>query len=146
MNEELLNEFSSILKEKNIDINNILSNINSENIDKNVSNKNKYSNFDNTKGNEQKNSDSNQEKNIHSENFNSSNNSSNINYSDIENIIKIKNAFDKASSTSFQNVDLLTALKPFMKDSRKEKIDKYAKLLKFAEVAKMIDLFGGDKK
>ena len=58
----------------------------------------------------------------------------------------MKKAFDQANSQNFQNIELLTALKPFMKDSRKEKIDKYAKLLKFAEVAKMLNLFGGDNK
>lgn len=139
MNEELLNEFSNILKEKNININDILSNIKTENIDKNEKNNlNNNSHSNNTSNNNTTHTPEN--------NSNSTNNSSSINYSDIENIIKMKSFFDKATYNNSQNVELLQALKPFMKDSRKEKIDKYAKMLKFAEVAKMLDLFGGDKK
>lgn len=124
MNEELLNEFSSILKEKNIDINDLLSSMNSTN--------NSSENNDNNKSNFEK-----KESNT--------SNSSIPDSLDISTILKLKTIFEKYKSNDSKNVQLLMALKPFMKESRKAKIDQYAKMLKFAEILENIDLFGGDK-
>ena len=124
MNEELLNEFSSILKEKNIDITDLLSSMNSTN--------NSSENNDNNKSNFEK-----KESNT--------SNSSIPDSLDISTILKLKTIFEKYKSNDSKNVQLLMALKPFMKESRKAKIDQYAKMLKFAEILENIDLFGGDK-
>lgn len=124
MNEELLNEFSSILKEKNIDINDLLSSMNSTN--------NSSENNDNNKSNFEKKE-------------NNTSNSSIPDSLDISTILKLKTIFEKYKSNDSKNVQLLMALKPFMKESRKAKIDQYAKMLKFAEILENIDLFGGDK-
>lgn len=128
MKEELLNEFSNILKDKDIDINELIDKLN----DKTTSNK-KETDYKENENNKNNNSN------------NNSYNSSNINFSDIQNILKMKEIFDKSNTQNSKNLELLSALKPFMKDSRKEKIDKYSKMLRFAEIAKTLDLFGGDK-
>lgn len=124
MNEELLNEFSSILKEKNIDINDLLSSMNSTN-NSSENNDNNISNFEKKESN--------------------TSNSSIPDSLDISTILKLKTIFEKYKSNDSKNVQLLMALKPFMKESRKAKIDQYAKMLKFAEILENIDLFGGDK-
>lgn len=118
MNEELLNEFSNILKEKNIDLNELLASV--DNTEKNDSEANKKSSE------------------------NTSNSSFSFNSIDLSTLLKFKTVFDKYQNSNSQNVQLLMALKPFMKESRKAKIDQYTKLLKIAEVFETLDLFGGD--
>lgn len=123
MNEELLKEFSSILKEKNIDINDLLSNLNTGSNSQTTSENNK--------------SDSKEK--------DSNTSSSSIPDSlDLSTILKLKKIFEKYKDNSSKNVQLLMALKPFVKESRKEKIDQYAKMLKFAEIMENLDLFGGE--
>ena len=95
MNEELLNEFSSILKEKNIDINDLLNNFQNSNSES------------------------------------STNNQSN-------------GTDDNNSENNSNNVQLLMSLKPFLRKSRQEKLDKYTQMLKIAELFENLDLFGGD--
>ena len=106
MNEELLEEFKNILKEKNIDINSILDNSNS---DKNT-------------------------------------NEQNQNNVDIDTLLKIKTIFEKLNSNTSKNVNLLIALKPFLRKTRKDKIDDYIQMLKIAEITKEFGFLGGDKK
>lgn len=118
MNEELLNEFSNILKEKNIDLNELLASV--DNTEKNDSEANKKSSE------------------------NTSNSSFSFDSIDLSTLLKFKTVFDKYQNSNSQNVQLLMALKPFMKESRKTKIDQYTKLLKIAEVFETLDLFGGD--
>ena len=125
MNEELLNEFSSILKEKNIDLNDLLTNLQNNTSD---------------------NSSDKQENNNTSKNSsNSTSNSSEIpDFLDVSTILKIKNLMSKYKNANSQNVQLLMSLKPFLRESRREKLDKYAQMLKIAELFENFDLFGGD--
>lgn len=100
MDEELLNQFSSILKDKGIDPNELLTNLSTPT------------------QNTSYNSDS-----------NDSSEKSNI---DIETIMKIKTLLDTMNQKDDRS-NLLYALKPYMRESRKEKIDQYAKLLKLTK-------------
>lgn len=111
MNEELLEQFKDILKEKNIDINSIL-NGSSEN--------------------EEANKNTNDQSSYSQNNF------------DLDTLLKIKNIFDKLNTNSSKNVNLLLALKPFLRKSRKDKLDEYIQMLKVAEIAKELGIFGGD--
>lgn len=128
MNEELLNEFSSILKEKNIDINDLLNS------------------FQNSNSESSTNNQSNETDNNNSENnSNNTSNSSEIpDFIDISTILKIKNLMSKYKNANSQNVQLLMSLRPFLRKSRQEKLDKYAQMLKIAELFENLDLFGGD--
>lgn len=123
MNEELLNEFSSILKEKNIDLNDLLTNLQNNTSD---------------------NSSDKQENNKSSNNNSTSNSSEIPDFLDVSTILKIKNLMSKYKNANSQNVQLLMSLKPFLRKSRQEKLDKYAQMLKIAELFENFDLFGGD--
>ena len=41
---------------------------------------------------------------------------------------------------------LLFALKPYLRNERKEKVDEYVKLVRMGKIAQLMDLFGGGKK
>ena len=128
MNEELLNEFSSILKEKNIDINDLLNNFQNSNSESSTNNQ--------SNGTDDNNSEN---------SSNSTSNSSEIpDFLDVSTILKIKNLMSKYKNANSQNVQLLMSLKPFLRESRREKLDKYAQMLKIAELFENFDLFGGD--
>lgn len=72
------------------------------------------------------------------------NNSSDIPNFDINTIIKLKNLMDKFNnSNNDSRANLLLALKPYLTDSKKEKIDLYIKFLKILNVAEALDLDGG---
>lgn len=58
---------------------------------------------------------------------------------DIETILKFKTIFDKMNSKDDPRAKLLRALKPYLKDSRKEKVEQY---IQFFNISKVIDLFG----
>ena len=75
---------------------------------------------------------------------NTKNNSSDIPNFDINTIIKLKNLMDKFNnSNNDSRANLLLALKPYLTDSKKEKIDLYIKFLKILNVAEALDLDGG---
>ena len=69
---------------------------------------------------------------------NEGNNSSAPNI-DIDTILKFKTAFDKMNSKDDPRSKLLLALKPYLKESRKEKLDQYIQLF---NIGKVIDIFG----
>lgn len=58
---------------------------------------------------------------------------------DIETILRFKTIFDKMNSKDDPRAKLLRALKPYLKDSRKEKVEQY---IQFFNISKVIDLFG----
>lgn len=82
-----------------------------------------------------------------SESTSTERNSSSTSNIDIETILKFKNMFDKMNSKDDPRSKLLMALKPYLKESRKEKLDKYVQLF---NISKVIDVFGfttgGDNK
>lgn len=91
-------------------------------------------------------------------NSNSSNNTSNESSSDFsssssssstldfETIMKMKTIIDKMNSKDDPRSNLLLSLKPYLKDSRKEKIDQYIQLLNISKVLEVFPFLGGDKK
>lgn len=82
-----------------------------------------------------------------SESTSTEQNSSSTSNIDIETILKFKSMFDKMNSKDDPRSKLLMALKPYLKESRKEKLDKYVQLF---NISKVIDVFGfttgGDNK
>ncbi len=72
-----------------------------------------------------------------------SNNSSSI---DIEMIMKMKTIIDKVNNNKDDpRANLLKSLKPYLKESRKEKIDQYIKLFNMSKVMEVFNSSGGDK-
>ena len=121
MDEELINKFSDILKEKNIDINTLLKDFHPNSTSSSNSNNNETKNESTEKK--------------------SDNNFSDF---DINTILKMKKIFDSTNNSS-NDSNLLLALKPYLRESRKEKVDQYAKLLKLAKAFQSFQNLGGDK-
>lgn len=116
MNDEMFKNLSSMLGNSNSsgDFNNVISNFAS-----NFNNSNNNANDDNTN--------------------NTSNNNFDFSNIDIETIMKMKNimgAFNSKKDDPRSN--LLLSLKPYLKPSRKEKLDQY---MKFMNLASMLDTF-----
>ena len=59
---------------------------------------------------------------------------------DMETMLKMKSVIDRFNSSSDSpRSNLLNSIKPYMRDSRKEYIDKYANLLKMADLASLFN-------
>ena len=70
----------------------------------------------------------------------------NLNNIDIQTFLKLKNAVDKLNSKDNPNTKLLLALKPYLKDSKKEKLDQYIKLMNISSLLEVFNNNEGDKK
>ena len=89
-------------------------------------------------------SSSNPEDNINK--FTSFNQSSSNNSGiDIETIMKMKTIIDKMNTKDDPRSNLLQSLKPYLKDSRKSKVDQYIQLMNMSKVIDVFPFMGGDK-
>ena len=79
-----------------------------------------------------------------SDSSNKDNTTSN-NMPDMETIMKLMSII-KASNQNNPSKDLLNSLKPFLNDSRKEKIDKYIQILGITKALEMFNEMGDNKK
>ena len=114
MNEDLsnvMNQFSNILKEKNIDLNTILN--------KASDNPSNSSELDNN------------------QNSFFSNNQTDFNL-DIETILKIKDIMQQMNQKNAPRNNLLNSLKPFLRKNKQEKLDEY---IKYANLLNLLELF-----
>jgi len=117
MNEEMFKNLSSML-----------GNVNSSNSSDNF--KNIISNFTSNNSNGNNSGDSN--------NFDFSN-------IDMETIMKMKNIMSKMNSKKDDpRANLLLSLKPYLKPSRKDKLDQYIKFMNLSSVIEVFNSMGGD--
>lgn len=114
----LISEFSKMVEKNGIpdNLKDIISNMNSDNKKENNSNNND---------------------DVSSFDFN------NI---DIQTFLKLKSALDKMNSKDNPNTKLLLALKPYLKDNKKEKLDQYIKLMNISSILEVFNNNEGDKK
>lgn len=64
---------------------------------------------------------------------------------DINTILKIKTIMDSLNSSADDpRSNLLLSLKPYLGETKKEKIDQYVKFLHFAKVLELLNPMGGD--
>ena len=82
---------------------------------------------------------------------NSSNDSNNASSAipdfDINTILKIKSVMDSlGSNKNDPRANLLLSLKPYLADSKKEKVDQYIKFLSLAKVIEVLNPLGGETK
>ena len=70
----------------------------------------------------------------------SSNSSNSFSGIDFETILKMKSIMEKMNSKDDPRANLLLSLKPYLKESRKNKVEQYIKLF---NMSKVIDVFGG---
>ena len=67
------------------------------------------------------------------------NNNFDVSNIDINTIMKMKSIMEKMSSKNNPSSNLLYSLKPYMRESRKEKIDQYAQLLNIANLTEILN-------
>lgn len=78
-----------------------------------------------------------------SDNEEGSRNDNNI---DFETILKMKSIIDRMNDKDDPRRNLLLSLKPYLKDSRKEKLDQYLQLLNVSRVLDVFPFLGGENK
>lgn len=128
MNEEMFNNLTSMLDNSNNTNNNDRSNNNTSNNNFEDNFQNIFSNF-----------------NVNSSNNSNSNNGFDFSNIDMATIMKIKNIMSKVNSNKDDpKSNLLTSLKPYLRDSKKEKLDKYMKVMNLTSVIEVFNNIGGD--
>lgn len=132
----------------NIDFSTLVNNLKSGNIPDDIKNKispEMISNFASMLNNMNSNGNSNTEDN--SSTSNEQNNSNNFNI-DMDMLFKMKNIFDKMNNTKDDpRANLLLSLKPYLKESRKEKVEQYVKLFSMGKIMEVFNSGnGGDNK
>ena len=68
----------------------------------------------------------------------SSNNSSNMNI-DMNTIMKMKNIMDNMNKKDDPRANLLHSLKPYLRDSKKDKLEQYVNLLNISKIADIMN-------
>ena len=130
----LMNQINQMMKNNEMpdNIKNIINNITNNS-------KNEFENTD-------KNMNNSNTKNQDISSSNSSNENSSIPDFDIATIMKMKNIMDSMKSNQNDpRANLLKSLKPYLKDSRKEKVDQYIQIFGMGKVFEMLGPLGGDK-
>ena len=78
---------------------------------------------------------------------NSDNNStSNFGNIDFDTILKMKSIIDKMNMKDDPRSNLLESLKPYLKESRRSKLDQYVQLMNISRVMEVFPFIGGDNK
>ena len=124
-----MNQFNQMLKNNDIpsDLKNIVDNL------KNSSNSN---NSENSNKNDNK-----------SESSNNSNDENTTPDIDINTILKMKQIMDSMNSNKNDpRTNLLLSLKPYLKESRKQKVDQYIKLFGIEKAFETFSSLGGENK
>ena len=131
MNEDmsnLINRFSNMLKDNKIppELSNVIKNTMESNSANDVS--------------------SEESSNCNNNNNSTDNDNSNLNF-DINTMLKMKSIIDAISTQKDDpRANLLKSLKPYLKESRKEKVDQYIKIFSMEKVFEQFNPLGGDKK
>ena len=76
----------------------------------------------------------------------STNDSFNASGIDMETMLKMKSIIDKMNTKDNPSSNLLLSLKPYLKESRKGKLDQYIQLMNMSKMMDVFPFFGGDKK
>ena len=73
-------------------------------------------------------------------NNNTSSNNTGFDFSNIDmnTILKMKSVMEKMNTSNDPKSNLLYSLKPYLRESRKEKVDQYANLLNVAKIADIL--------
>lgn len=132
---DLFEKFNNVAGQNNISpdmVNNLFNMLKNSN---NSQNNNSNTNFDTSNNNQ------------YSNNFsNNSADSSNSNGIDFETIMKMKSIIDKMNVKDDPRSNLLQSLKPYLKDSRRAKVDQYIQLMNMSKVMEIFPFMGGDNK
>ena len=106
--------------------------------------KNLLNNLTSSNNNSNSNSNSSETSKSNKNNDNNERNSSDVNI-DFDTIMKIKSIMDALNTKKDDpRAKLLLSLKPYLKDSRKNKLDQYVQLLNMSSVFELFKNSGGD--
>lgn len=134
------------MAEDNMDnlINTVKNMVDNGNIPDNIQDllKNFSTNNSNNNSNNENNDNANNDSNEANSNTSNSNNdfASSI---DIETILKMKTIIDSMNKKDDPRANLLYSLKPYLRDSRKGKLDQYVNLLNMTKIADVLKKEGG---
>lgn len=86
--------------------------------------------------------------NNNSENNSTSNSENIFDNIDMDTIVKLQKAMNSINNDSQADsrTNLLMSLKPYLKESRRGKVDQYVKLMKMGKVFEIMNPLGGDTK
>ena len=138
------NNFNSQTNTNNVKNNyNYNKNNNNSNFDKSIN-----SNNSNTSNNSNNSNNSNTSNNFHdSINSNSTNQNNSMPDIDIETMMKIQKIMSQMKNSNDDDMSkLLISLKPYLRDTKKDKLDEYIKLIKMGKMTQLFNSFGGDQK
>lgn len=93
-------------------------------------------NFSSMMNNQNNSSDNNSNNKTASNNSNQ--NSFDFSNIDMNTIMKMKNIMEKMNDSNDPRSNLLASLKPYLRNSKKEKLDQYANLINFAKIAELL--------
>lgn len=93
-------------------------------------------NFSSMMNNQNNSSDNNSNNKTASNNSNQ--NSFDFSNIDINTIMKMKNIMEKMNDSNDPRSNLLASLKPYLRNSKKEKLDQYANLINFSKIAELL--------
>ena len=100
--------------------------------------------------NNDENSSTNSSDNFSHQDYNNSTNNNDNTFGnsgiDFETIMRMKTIIDKMNTKDDPRSNLLQSLKPYLKDSRKSKIDQYIQLMNMSKVMDVFPFMGGEKK
>ena len=132
INQNTMNKLNDMMKNGNI--NDLISQIPPEMMQNFSSMMNNNNNQSNNNGN------NNTENNNTTNNINNNNNPNSFDFSNIDmnTIMKMKNIMEKMNNTNDPRSNLLSSLKPYLRDNKKEKLDQYANLINFAKIAEIL--------
>lgn len=135
LNENTMNNIKNLVDNGNIS--DAISQISPEMIQQFSSllqNSNNQNNTNNTQNNIQSNNQST------SPNTNTSNENQNSQFGgiDIGTIMKMSSAFGKMNNTNDPRANLLNSLKPYLRDTKKDKLDNYVNLLNMTKIADIL--------
>lgn len=82
---------------------------------------------------------------LNSNNSQSNENSNNFNI-DMNTIMKMKSIMDNMNNKNDPRANLLYSLKPYLRDSKKNKLDQYVNLLNISKIAEVMNKNNDDKK
>lgn len=107
---------------------------------------NMFNNSNTSSDNKHSRPDDNYTSQSYNNNSDNQNSSFNTNGIDFETIMRMKSIIDKMNVKDDPRSNLLQSLKPYLKDSRKSKVDQYIQLMNMSRVMDVFPFMGGDKK
>lgn len=111
---------------------------------------NLFNMFNNSNNQSTSNNSSNASFNQNYDNYSNDTNTQNNSFGnsgiDFETIMRMKTIIDKMNTKDDPRSNLLQSLKPYLKDSRKSKVDQYIQLMNMSKVMDVFPFMGGDQK